>query len=182
MNKANILPNNIKNDFSKLRRLRNDVYHNTLNSDGTGGFRSSQQANKPYVQNGGLRDYKTGFNEVKSDSSLSDDDFRDESPNKSSNPLLSKSPLNDISAELQSASEAHKIIFNICVWFYVNYSGDKDFIRPKYKLSRRTQDADFLIRLKAAINDGKDFIRLRQSSPDNEIIQILNELYIWNKQ
>ena len=144
LNKANILPNNIKNDFSKLRRLRNDVYHNTLNSDGTGGFRSSQQANKPYVQNGGLRDYKTGFNEVKSDSSLSDDDFRDESPNKSS----------------------------------VNYSGDKDFIRPKYKLSRRTQDADFLIRLKAAINDGKDFIRLRQSSPDNEIIQILNELYI----
>ena len=119
LNKANILPNNIKNDFSKLRRLRNDVYHNTLNSDGTGGFRSSQQANKPYVQNGGLRDYKTGFNEVKSDSSLSDDDFRDESPNKSS-----------------------------------------------------------LIRLKAAINDGKDFIRLRQSSPDNEIIQILNELYI----
>ena len=34
---------------------------------------------------------------------LDDDDFRDESPNKSSNPLLSKSPLNDISAELQSA-------------------------------------------------------------------------------
>ena len=34
LNKANILPNNIKNDFSKLRRLRNDVYHNTLNSDG----------------------------------------------------------------------------------------------------------------------------------------------------
>ncbi|MBP5699903.1 MAG: hypothetical protein J6W71_03535, partial [Methanobrevibacter sp.] len=57
-------------------------------------------------------------------------------------------------------------------------SGDKDFIRPKYKLSRRTQDADFLIRLKSAINDGKDFIRLRQSSPNNEIIQILNELYI----
>ena len=178
LNKANILPNNIKNDFSKLRRLRNDVYHNTLNSDGTGGFRPSQQTIKPYVQNGGLRDYKTGFNEVKSDSSLSDDDFRDESPNKSSNPLLSKSPSNDISVELQSASEAHKIIFNICVWFYVNYSGDKDFIRPKYKLSRRTQDADFLIRLKSAINDGKDFIRLRQSSPDNEIIQILNELYI----
>ena len=178
LNKANILPNNIKNDFSKLRRLRNDVYHNTLNSDGTGGFRPSQQTNKPYVQNGGLRDYKTGFNEVKSDSSLSNDDFRDESANQSTNPLLSKNPSNDISGELQAASEAHKIIFNICVWFYVNYSGDKDFIRPKYKLSRRTQDADFLIRLKSAINDGKDFIRLRQSSPDNEIIQILNELYI----
>ena len=177
LNKANILPNNIKNDFSKLRRLRNDVYHNTLNSDGTGGFRSSQQTNKPYVQNGGLRDYKTGFNEVKDDSSFNDD-FNVESANQSSNPLLTKSPSNDISGELQAASEAHKIIFNICVWFYVNYSGDKDFIRPKYKLSRRTQDADFLIRLKSAINEGKDFIRLRQSSPDNEIIQILNELYI----
>ena len=174
LNKANILPNNIKNDFSKLRRLRNDVYHNTLNSDGTGGFSQSQQINKPYVQNGGLRDYKTGFNEVKDDFSSNDDEI----VNQSANPLLSKSPSNDVSGELQAASEAHKIIFNICVWFYVNYSGDKDFIRPKYKLSRRTQDADFLIRLKSAINDGKDFIRLRQSSPNNEIIQILNELYI----
>ncbi|MBP5700500.1 MAG: hypothetical protein J6W71_06630, partial [Methanobrevibacter sp.] len=174
LNKANILPNNIKNDFSKLRRLRNDVYHNTLNSDGTGGFSQSQQINKPYVQNGGLRDYKTGFNEVNDDFSSNDDEI----VNQSANPLLSKSPSNDVSGELQAASEAHKIIFNICVWFYVNYSGDKDFIRPKYKLSRRTQDADFLIRLKSAINDGKDFIRLRQSSPNNEIIQILNELYI----
>ena len=154
LNKANILPNNIKNDFSKLRRLRNDVYHNTLNSDGTGGFRPSQQTSKPYVQNGGLRDYKTGFNEVKDDFSLNDDE---EIVNQSANPLLSKSPSNDISGELQAASEAHKIIFNICVWFYVNYSGDKDFIRPKYKISRRTQDADFLIRLKSAINDGEDF-------------------------
>ena len=91
---------------------------------------------------------------------------------------MSKDANVDISGELQAASEAHKIIFNICVWFYVNYSGDKDFIRPKYKLSRRTQDADFLIRLKSAINDSEDFIRLRQSSPNNEIIQILNELYI----
>ena len=103
---------------------------------------------------GGLRDYKTGFNEVKSDSSLSDDDFRDESPNKSSNPLLSKSPSNDISVELQSASEAHKIIFNICVWFYVNYSGDKDFIRPKYKLSRRTQDALPLMMVRTSLDLG----------------------------
>ena len=65
LNNANILPNNIKNDFSKLRRLRNDVYHNTLNSDGTGGFRPPSQANRPFVQNGGLRDYKTGFNKGK---------------------------------------------------------------------------------------------------------------------
>ena len=180
LNNANILPNNIKNDFSKLRRLRNDVYHNTLNSDGTGGFKSSSQANRPYVQNGGLRDYKTGFNEVKEDFSFNNDNQNHQNhqnqPN--SNPLLSKDSSNDISGELQAASEAHKIIFNICVWFYVNYSGDKDFIRPKYKLSRRTQDADFLIRLKSAINEGEDFIRLRQSSPNNEIIQILNELFI----
>ena len=184
LNNANILPNNIKNDFSRLRRLRNDVYHNTLNSDGAGGF-NPQQSNRTYVQNGGLRDYKTGFNEVK--------DYKSQSTNETlnggmeekiqnnqtnSNPLLSKDANVDISGELQAASEAHKIIFNICVWFYVNYSGDKDFIRPKYKLSRRTQDADFLIRLKSAINDSEDFIRLRQSSPNNEIIQILNELYI----
>ena len=177
LNNANILPNNIKNDFSKLRRLRNDVYHNTLNSDGAGGFKSSQQLNKPYVQNGGLRDYKTGFNEVKDYSSGMENN--NEQQNQSySNPFLDKKISPDISGELQAASEAHKIIFNICVWFYVNYSGDKNFIRPKYKLSRRTQDADFLIRLKSAINDGEDFIRLRQSSPNNEIIQILNELYV----
>ncbi|MBQ2961744.1 hypothetical protein [Methanobrevibacter sp.] len=175
LNNANILPNNIKSDFSKLRRLRNDVYHNTLNSDGTGGFKSPSQANRPYVQNGGLRDYKTGFNEVNDDSSFDEDEYQIQS---TSNPLLSKGSATDIGGELQAASEAHKIIFNICVWFYVNYSGDKDFIRPKYKLSRRTQDADFLIRLKSAINDGNDFIRLRQSSPNNEIVQILNELYI----
>ena len=184
LNNANILPNNIKNDFSRLRRLRNDVYHNTLNSDGAGGF-NPQQSNRPYVQNGGLRDYKTGFNEVNDYKSQSTSENvnggieqKIQNDQSNSNPLLSKDANVDISGELQAASEAHKIIFNICVWFYVNYSGDKDFIRPKYKLSRRTQDADFLIRLKSAINDSEDFIRLRQSSPNNEIIQILNELYI----
>ena len=184
LNNANILPNNIKNDFSRLRRLRNDVYHNTLNGDGAGGF-NPQQSNRPYVQNGGLRDYKTGFNEVKDYKSQSTNENvnggieqKIQNDQSNSNPLLSKDANVDISGELQAASEAHKIIFNICVWFYVNYSGDKDFIRPKYKLSRRTQDADFLIRLKSAINDSEDFIRLRQSSPNNEIIQILNELYI----
>ena len=184
LNNANILPNNIKNDFSRLRRLRNDVYHNTLNSDGAGGF-NTQQSNRPYVQNGGLRDYKTGFNEVNDYKSQSTSENvnggieqKIQNDQSNSNPLLSKDANVDISGELQAASEAHKIIFNICVWFYVNYSGDKDFIRPKYKLSRRTQDADFLIRLKSAINDSEDFIRLRQSSPNNEIIQILNELYI----
>lgn len=182
LNNANILPNNIKNDFSRLRRLRNDVYHNTMNGDGTGGFKFPSQSNRPFVQNGGLRDYKTGFNEVKDYSLSENDDFGFEEKiqdnNGGSNPLLDKKPAADFSGELQAANEAHKIIFNICVWFYVNYSGDKNFIRPKYKLSRRTQDADFLIRLKAAVNDGKDFIRLRQSSPNNEIIQILNELYV----
>ena len=182
LNNANILPNNIKNDFSRLRRLRNDVYHNTLNGDGTGGFKTPSQASRPYVQNGGLRDYKTGFNEVKDDSPFNNEEelFNEQHQitQSNSNPLLDKNAAGDISGELQAASEAHKIIFNICVWFYVNYSGDKDFIRPKYKVSRRTQDADFLIRLKSAINDGEGFIRLRQSSPNNEIVQILNELYL----
>ncbi|SFL46293.1 hypothetical protein SAMN02910297_00955 [Methanobrevibacter olleyae] len=192
LNNANILPNNIKNDFSKLRRLRNDVYHNTLNSDGAGGIkRINSQPNRQYMQNLGLRDYKTGFNEIKGYSSSNgydnsssndlinlNDDSKSENKENKSNPLLSKDNSNDISGEIQAASEAHRLIFNICVWFYINYSGDKDFIRPKYKLSRRTQDADFLIRLKSAINDGDDFKRLRQSSPNNEIIQILNELYI----
>ena len=178
LSNANILPNNIKNDFSRLRRLRNDVYHNTINSDGAGGFKSPSQANKPFVQNGGLRDYKTGFNEVKDLSGSENIDGESLQDQPATNPFLDKTIAKDISGELQAASEAHKIIFNICVWFYVNYSGDKNFIRPKYKLSRRTQDADFLSRLKSAINDGEDFIRLRQSSPNNEIIQILNELYI----
>ena len=174
LNNANILPNNIKNDFSKLRRLRNDVYHNP---DTIGTLQYNVQTNKPYVQNGGLRDYKTGFNEVK-DYSSSFSSEESSFSQSSSNPFLNKDSTNDISGELQAASEAHKIIFNICVWFYVNYSGDKEFIRPKYKLSRRTQDVDFLIRLKSAINEGDDFLRLRRSSPNNEVIQILNELYI----
>ena len=174
LNNANILPNNIKNDFSKLRRLRNDVYHNP---DTIGTLQCNVQTNKPYVQNGGLRDYKTGFNEVK-DYSSSFSSEESSFSQSSSNPFLNKDSTNDISGELQAASEAHKIIFNICVWFYVNYSGDKEFIRPKYKLSRRTQDVDFLIRLKSAINEGDDFLRLRRSSPNNEVIQILNELYI----
>lgn len=178
LNNANILPNNIKNDFSRLRRLRNDVYHNTINGDGAGGFKSPSQNPRPFVQNGGLRDYKTGFNEVKDYSSSSSSDMVNQESQSNTNPFLDKNPATDISGELAAASEAHKIIFNICVWFYVNYSGDKEFIRPKYKVSRRTQDADFLIRLKSAINDGEDFKRLRQSSPNNEIIQILNELYI----
>ena len=182
LNNANILPNNIKNDFSRLRRLRNDVYHNTIDGDGAGGFKVPSNQNTPYIQNGGLRDYKTGFNEIKDYSSSSSKSHNEKNENSqkqsSSNPFLDKSYNNNISGELQAASEAHKIIFNICVWFYVNYSGDKDFIRPKYKLSRRTQDADLLIRLKSAINDGDEFLRLRQSSPNNEIIQILNELYV----
>ena len=184
LNNANILPNNIKNDFSRLRRLRNDVYHNTMDGDGAGGFKVPSNQNTPYIQNGGLRDYKTGFNEIKDYSSSSSKSNNEKNENSqkqsSSNPFLDKSYNNndDVSGELQAASEAHKIIFNICVWFYVNYSGDKDFIRPKYKLSRRTQDADLLIRLKSAINDGDEFLRLRQSSPNNEIIQILNELYV----
>ena len=178
LSNANILPNNIKNDFSKLRRLRNDVYHNTINSDGAGGVKSLPQTNRPFVQNGGLRDYKTGFNEVKNSSSSETIDEESQQNQPVTNPFLDETIAKDISGELQVASEAHKIIFNICVWFYVNYSGDKNFIRPKYRLSRRTQDADFLIRLKSAVNDGDDFIRLRQSSPNNEVIQILNELYI----
>lgn len=184
LNNANILPNNIKNDFSRLRRLRNDVYHNTIDGDGAGGFKSQSQMARPYVQNGGLRDYKTGFNEVKNLNSSSSTQINNQNNQNNHNNQTNKNPFLDnksqanVSGELEAAGEAHKIIFNICVWFYVNYSGDKDFIRPKYKISRRTQDADFLIRLKSAINDGEDFKRLRQSSPNNEIIQILNELYI----
>lgn len=169
LSNANILPKNIKRDLSELRRLRNNVYHNSLSSDGAGGFNPS----KSYVQSGGLRDYKTGFNEVKDYSKVSNE----ASANSKNNSNYPKKNL-DIGGELTAAREAHKLVFNICVWFYVNYSGDKDFIRPKYKISRRTQEADFLLRLKSAINEGNDFISLRQRNPNNEIIQILNELYV----
>lgn len=81
-----------------------------------------------------------------------------------------------------AAREAHKLTFNICVWFYVNYSGDKDFIRPQYKLNKRTQDSDFLIRLKSAVNDGDAFIQLAKSNPNNEIINILSELHVPKKR
>ena len=169
LSNANILPKNIKRDLSELRRLRNNVYHNSLSSDGEGGFNPS----KSYVQSGGLRDYKTGFNEVKDYSKVSN---KASSSSKSNSDYPKKNL--DIGGELTAAREAHKLVFNICVWFYVNYSGDKDFIRPKYKISRRTQEADFLLRLKSAINDGSDFISLRQRNPNNEIVQILNELYV----
>ena len=156
LSNANILPNNIKKDLSEIRRLRNEVYH-------SGGLNTTNTQPKPFRQSGGLRDYKTGFSEVKDYPTL-----KNESNNKNY----------DVSGELAAAREAHKLVFNICVWFYINYSGDKDFIRPKYKVSRRTQDADFLIRLKSVINNGDDFLKLRQNNPNNEIIQILNEIYI----
>ena len=97
LSNANILPNNIKNDFSRLRRLRNDVYHNTINSDGAGGFKSPSQANKPFVQNGGLRDYKTGFNEVKDLSGSENIDGESLQDQPATNPFLDKTIAKDIS-------------------------------------------------------------------------------------
>ncbi|WP_297980534.1 hypothetical protein [uncultured Methanobrevibacter sp.] len=196
---ANILPNNIKNDLSNLRRLRNDVYHNNIAGDGAGGFKNSRnQPVKSYVQRGGLRDYKTGFNKKKdysikssSSSSINSSSSSKDSANSKKSGLKTNSNFSsnysanpnssnfyDFGGEIAAAKEAHRVCFNICVWFYVNYSGDRDFVRPKYKLSRRTQDADFLLRLKAAINDGDEFVNLRKSNPNSEIIQILNEIYV----
>ena len=214
LNKANILPKNIYNDFRELRRLRNDVYHNTLTSR-TLGLNSNQDKGynkyskithqgsssglKDYkASSGGLRDYKTGFsvekkekmnrssrtktpNHIKFQKSKPNSkydhspksDSRDDSSSKSNSGIeksseydgnsnsqystSSSSASMDFSAEMVAAREAHKLTFNICVWFYVNYSGDKDFIRPQYKLNKRTQDSDFLIRLKSAVKeDEKD--------------------------
>lgn len=235
LNKANILPKKIYNDFRELRRLRNDVYHNTLTSR-TLGLNSSQNRDynsyskishqassgglKDYKSSsGGLRDYKTGFSiekkeklnkssrtrtpnhirfqkskpNSKYDHSSKDDSnagssFGDnsnagsssESEEYSNNQFSSfdNSSSMDFSAEMVAAREAHKLTFNICVWFYVNYSGDKDFIRPQYKLNKRTQDSDFLMRLKSAVNEGEGFIQLARSNPNNEIISILSEIYV----
>ena len=235
LNKANILPKNIYNDFRELRRLRNDVYHNTLTSR-TLGLNSNQDKGynkyskithqgsssglKDYKSSsGGLRDYKTGFsiekkekmnsssrtktpNHIKFQKSKpnskydhsSKSDSGDDSSSKTNSGIentseydgnsniqystSSSSASMDFSAEMVAAREAHKLTFNICVWFYVNYSGDKDFIRPQYKLNKRTQDSDFLMRLKSAVNDGDAFIQLARSNPDNEIINILSELHV----
>ncbi len=235
LNKANILPKNIYNDFRELRRLRNDVYHNTLTSR-TLGLNSNQDKGynkyskithqgsssglKDYkASSGGLRDYKTGFsvekkekmnrssrnktpNHIKFQKSKpnskydhsSKSDSRDDSSSKTNSVIENSSEYDgnsnsqystssssasmDFSAEMVAAREAHKLTFNICVWFYVNYSGDKDFIRPQYKLNKRTQDSDFLIRLKSAVNDGDAFVQLAKSNPNNEIINILSELHV----
>lgn len=225
LNKANILPKKIYNDFRELRRLRNDVYHNTLTSR-TLGLNSSQNRDynsyskishqassgglKDYKSSsGGLRDYKTGFSIEKKEklnkssrtrtpnhirfqkskpNSKYDHSSKDnsnagsssESEEYSNNQFSSfdNSSSMDFSAEMVAAREAHKLTFNICVWFYVNYSGDKDFIRPQYKLNKRTQDSDFLMRLKSAVNEGEGFIQLARSNPNNEIISILSEIYV----
>lgn len=236
---ANILPKNIYNDFRELRRLRNDVYHNTLtsrtlglNSNHDKGYnkyskithQGSSSGLKDYKSSsGGLRDYKTGFsvekkekinrssrtktpNHIKFQKSRpnskydhsSKSDSQDGSSSKTNSDIeksfehdgnsnsqystSSSSASMDFSAEMVAAREAHKLTFNICVWFYVNYSGDKDFIRPQYKLNKRTQDSDFLIRLKSAVNDGDAFLKLAKSNPDNEIISILRELHVPNEE
>ena len=236
---ANILPKNIYNDFRELRRLRNDVYHNTLtsrtlglNSNHDKGYnkyskithQGSSSGLKDYKSSsGGLRDYKTGFsvekkekinrssrtktpNHIKFQKSRpnskydhsSKSDSQDGSSSKTNSDIeksfeydgnsnsqystSSSSASMDFSAEMVAAREAHKLTFNICVWFYVNYSGDKDFIRPQYKLNKRTQDSDFLIRLKSAVNDGDAFIKLAKSNPNNEIISILRELHVPNEE
>ena len=224
LNKANILPKNIYNDFRELRRLRNDVYHNTLTSRTLGlnanqtdynkyqkiTHQGSSNGLKDYKSSSGLRDYKTGLsvekkeklnrssrtktpNHIKfqkskpnskydhsSKSDLEDEDSSrlDLNSNNQFSNGSSSSDSMDFSAEMVAAREAHRLTFNICVWFYVNYSGDKDFIRPQYKLNKRTQDSDFLMRLKSAINDGDGFIKLMKSNPDNDIINILSELYV----
>ena len=236
---ANILPKNIYNDFRELRRLRNDVYHNTLtsrtlglNSNHDKGYnkyskithQGSSSGLKDYKSSsGGLRDYKTGFsvekkekinrssrtktpNHIKFQKSRpnskydhsSKSDSQDGSSSKTNSDIeksfehdgnsnsqystSSSSASMDFSAEMVAAREAHKLTFNICVWFNVNYSGDKDFIRPQYKLNKRTQDSDFLIRLKSAVNDGDAFIKLAKSNPNNEIISILRELHVPNEE
>ena len=236
---VNILPKNIYNDFRELRRLRNDVYHNTLtsrtlglNSNHDKGYnkyskithQGSSSGLKDYKSSsGGLRDYKTGFsvekkekinrssrtktpNHIKFQKSRpnskydhsSKSDSQDGSSSKTNSDIeksfeydgnsnsqystSSSSASMDFSAEMVAAREAHKLTFNICVWFYVNYSGDKDFIRPQYKLNKRTQDSDFLIRLKSAVNDGDAFIKLAKSNPNNEIISILRELHVPNEE
>jgi len=222
----NILPNNIFDDFKELRRLRNDVYHDTLTSKTL----SSSYALDKHKSNSyskivnhaktpsGLRDYKTGFSISKDYSNrdktktktpnhlkykkskkskskydhksrtndFSNDEFNDmdfTKNNKSKYDYEYIAPTGrandfDVSGELVAAREAHKLCFNICVWFYINYSGDKDFIRPQYKINKQTQESDFLQRLKSAVNENDNFLNLKKSNPNNEIVAIVEELFI----
>lgn len=81
----------------------------------------------------------------------------------------------DVSGELNSAREAHKLCFKILIWFYENYSSDKNFIMPKYKISKTSKEYNFLKKLRNLVNSS-DFKELKKSSKNNSIVNLLSGL------
>ncbi|MDO5849825.1 MAG: hypothetical protein Q4P14_01295 [Methanobacteriaceae archaeon] len=152
-----ILPKDIKDKFNQIRLLRNDVYHrdvaNALNKStytrtySSKSSNSSNSATKSYSSSSSTRTYESNSSKV------------------------AKSI-----GELSSAKQAHKMVFNLAVWFFEEYGEDKSFTRPFYKIGKRSKDIDILIRLKQAVLDEEDFREVLVATKDNAIVELLKEL------
>lgn len=152
-----ILPKDIKDKFNQVRLLRNDVYHRDVAK-----ALNKSTYTRTYSSNVGSN------STTKSYGSTSSSTRTYESNNDKTNKSI---------GELSSAKQAHKMVFNLLVWFFEEYGEDKSFTRPFYKIGKRSKDMDILIRLKHAIINDDEFREvLIGSTKDNSIVGLLKEL------
>ncbi|MCQ2737897.1 MAG: hypothetical protein MJ224_04765 [archaeon] len=152
-----ILPKDIKDKFNQVRLLRNDVYHRDVAK-----ALNKSTYTRTYSSNVGSN------STTKSYGSTSSSTRTYESNNDKTNKSI---------GELSSAKQAHKMVFNLLVWFFEEYGEDKSFTRPFYKIGKRSKDMDILIRLKHAISNDDEFREvLIGSTKDNSIVGLLKEL------
>lgn len=169
LDNVNILTKDVKNNFNQIRILRNDVYHRDVAS----ALNNKSNYTRTYMSKSGDNNKSTKSYLVSSHAK----NYSSISNNGSDFGRISKSK-----GELNSAKQAHKIIFNICIWFYEEYGGNKSFIRPVYKIGKRPHDIDIMIRLKYALENSDDFKQLLVSTKEgNKIIELLKELRGLNK-
>lgn len=163
-----ILPKDIKDKFNQIRLLRNDVYHrdvaNALNkSTYTRTYSSNANSNST------TKSYSNSNSSIKNYSNSNNSSTRTYNSN--------SDKVNKSIGELSSAKQAHKMVFNLLVWFFEEYGEDKSFTRPFYKIGKRSKDIDILIRLKHAISNDDEFREvLIGSTKDNSIVGLLKEL------
>lgn len=159
-----MLPKDIRDKFNQIRILRNDVYHRDV----------AKALNKStYTRTYGSKSSKIVYGSNSNSSSTHS--YRNNSNTKTYHSNSSK--IEKSAGELASARQAHKMVFNIAVWFFTEYGEDKSFTRPFYKIGKRPKDIDILIRLKHAIEDENEFKQLLiSSSKDNKIVELLKEL------
>ncbi len=165
-----ILPKDICDKFNQIRILRNDVYHRDVAKALSNSSTYTRNYSVSTVSKSSTKSYQ------------SNSSYKSSTKSYQSNSTIktyqsNKSKLEKSAGELASARQAHKMVFNITVWFFTEYGEDKSFTRPFYKIGKRPKDIDILIRLKHAIEDEEEFRQLLiSSSKDNKIVELLKEL------